>query len=79
MVRVFRHPDGYIYPLESFKGDTFLVRVEIVDIAEYEAYLHGGPSFTDSLLLDEVAHINKVNGNDEEDHFHFHVSFPDDT
>ena len=75
---VFGFLDGDVYPLEYFKWDTFLVGVGVVEVVEDEAYPHGGPAFSDSLLLDEVAHVDEVDEDGREGYFHFHVGVPDD-
>ena len=75
---VFCVLNGDVYPLEDIEGNTFLIRIGVVEVVEDEAYPHGGPSFADPLLLDEVAHVDKVDEDGGECYFHFHVGVPDD-
>lgn len=70
--------DGDVYPLEDVERDTFPVGVGVVEVVEDEAYPHGSPSLTDSLLLDEVTHVDKMDEDGGECYFHFHVGVPDD-
>lgn len=75
---VFGVLDGYVYALEYVERDTFPVGVGVVEVVEDEAYPHGCPAFTYSLLLNEVTDVDEVDEDGGEGYFHFHVGVPDD-
>ena len=51
---------GYIEPLEDQKRLAFLVFVRIVERIQDKPHAHGGASLTDTLLLYQVPHVDKV-------------------